>query len=268
MVNWVGTFHFTIEGVRDQSFEPSIFSTTIQPGTALTPAIVDFVFSPNTVLTHLFQATQQLVPAINDVLALILQRRSLYTGYNNIMRQYTTGGPVFQIVDIAKDYIGYNDILSNPNPQANPPPHVIRFTSDGVISLATAGTISTADVEVITGDTAAVVAASVVKAVNTSFTEQITIVSTPNFGDIVEISNGGTDFNVIWFEGSTKPLNTGVREAIFVQFAGGDTITQIAEKTVTALERGVMGVPRAADLGLQFAGTPTSPIAPTYFMVL
>ena len=106
------------------------------------------------------------------------------------------------------------------------------------------------------------------EAVNTSFEEEITIVSPPNNGDVVEMSNGTTDFNLVFIVDGNPLINPStVRKPIFVVFSGSDT-TAIAAATAAAINAGVMGVPRAADLGLSFPQSNFNQSLLQYYMVL
>ena len=73
----------------------------------------------------------------------------------------------------------------------------------------------------------------------------------------MEISNVATDFNLIYHDtdaSATPPPNpSAAREAIYVTYAGNTaTTTDVATATASGLNLGVMGVPRAADLGFTF----------------
>jgi len=129
------------------------------------------------------------------------------------------------------------------------PARIIRFGTT-----APSGTVSTATVALQPFDNAAQVARRVSEEINTRWTQTITIVSLPTNGDIVEISNNQTDFNLIfWDTAFAQPSNPStIRKAIYVQFTGADTTTQIAASTASALNFGVAGIPRAADLGYTF----------------
>lgn len=269
IISWVGDAAFFQSNNFKNQFFSNLEQTTVNPGSGSEQAVVDIRFVDNTAMSQLTGNSVNAAALPVNVVTYFYKRRPIYHAAQT-GRNYVDGGGSADVTPIPNiNYLAYNDISLNPSPQVDPPPHSIRFTIAGVTSFAPAGTISTANVPLDGDDQAAQVSANVIATVNTSFTYEIDIGSTPANGEVVEISNATTDFNLIYHDlAQTKPVNTGVREAIFVEFNSIDIPTQVAAATVAALENGVMGVPRAADIGLEFRGDSTFTNAPTYFMVL
>lgn len=253
MINWVGGSDFVTPTSNKNISASFLGSFTINNGSPTENASAQFRFVHNFSFPHKFRQENNQQGAVR-VIAYGTKTGSAYEGFTSGVRELITGGGTTQnSSNIQQGFISYNDIGNNPSPQGLVPSRVINF--GGILGhTARTGSDSTLTVNLSRSDTAAQVARKVADDVNTSFIQDITIVSTPTNGDVVEMSNSTTDFNLIFFDTAlTKPTNpSAVRKPIFVEYTTGQTTTQIAASTASAINLGVMGVPRAADLGFTF----------------
>ncbi len=266
IVNWLGTYDFHNLSNKNLFYNATSW-TVVSNGSVSTPAIVDYVFPNAQARTFIFDKRWELSPNTNLEVANTAHNPS-YFGYAPGATIREVSNPATVDAGAAIGYLAYNDVGTNPNPQLINPPRSIRFSIDGVASTAPAGSVAlnpTANVPLSLNDSKEVVAVKISETINTSFEHEITIVLVPNNGDIVEMSNVGTDFNLIFFDTDlSKPTNpSAARKAIFVEFSGSaDNTTQIAANTSSAINSGVAGVPRAADLALDMHDQPIQ-----YFMI-
>ena len=264
IVNWLGRYDFYNTGSNKNLFYNDTRWTVVSNGSVSTPAVVNYSFPDAHTQAFIFDKRWELSPDVNLGVANTAYHPT-YFGYAQSATVREVSDPGTQDTGAPLGFLAYNDTGTNPNPQPLNPPRSIRFTIDGVTSTAPTGTLSTANVPITLNDTKERVARRISETINTSFEHHITIVSTPNNADIVEISNVGTDFNLIFWDTTLpKPANPStIRKPIYVQFTGADTTIQIATATANSIESGVAGVPRAADLGLDMPEVGIS-----YFMVL
>lgn len=273
IINWLGFWDFEGPTSPLNVFTPSVHSVTQAIGTGSTPAIVDVHFTaPRPQLVLIRSAiNKDEGPGVQPFVVESTRRyTSNYHGYNNLDRIFIESGSNDQGNSAGQaNFLSYNDVTSNPVPQGAIPPRVIRFTVDGVASGAPTGTLSTLNVPIDSTDNAAQIAARVSHAVNTSFEYRIVINSEPINGDTVQISNANTDFNVIWWDtAQSRPSNPSASRApIYVPFETTQTFTQIATESARAINYGVAGIPRSADLGLTFPA-PVLPVGLQYYMKL
>jgi len=255
MINWVGSSDFETFLSNKNRFVSFIDEFTINNGSASENASAEFRFVTNYSFLHkTIDDLTILVGSPTSVTALITNTGEAYKGFTGGTKSFTTGvGALQTTTAIQAGFISYNDIGTNPGTQPEQPARVINF--GGIPGhAARTGSLSTLTVSLDKALNASQIARKVSEDVNTSFIHDITIVSTPTNGDIVEISNGSTGFNLIFFDTAlTKPTNPStVRKPIFAEYTTSQTTTQIAVATASAINLGVMGVPRAADLGFTF----------------
>lgn len=271
IISWVGTTRWDEPNTAPinafNAFDRALRVTTISNGSGSEPAVVkiNFVDTYKTAIIKQWRISNDQGTFGNSLY--VPHFVSVYTGLLNGNRAFDPAGAGLSraTVDVQGGFLAYNDIGNDPSTQPIQPPRVINFDTGAYQQEFRTGSISTLTVTLQDYHTASEVAAIVAQAVNTSSQHEITIASTPLNGDIVEISNAQTDFNLIFFDtAQTKPTNPSAsRKPIFVEFSTAQTTTQIAEATANAIEAGVMGVPRAADLGLNFPFLNTQ-----YFMFL
>ena len=253
MINWIGSSDFISPSITAIRFVNFVSSFTINNGSPTENASAQFRFVGNYAFPHKTDDALDNSGAPNRVNSLIQTTGECYQGFTGGVKERISPGGTFLSSQIQSGFISYNDSANNPATQPVQPSRVINFGPlDG--STARTGVDSTLTIILTKSDTAPQIARKVSEGVNTSFIEDITIVSTPTNGDVVEMSNSTTDFNLIFFDTAlTKPTNPStVRKPIFVEYTTGQTTTQIATSTASAINLGVMGVPRAADLGFTF----------------
>ena len=205
IIVWIGGASFTNFTTHRNVFNLWVGATVISNGSVSEPAQVRVSLPTNTSTHFLRFADSAVTP---NVLGYGLEAGWFtYQGADDASRIFdTVTSPSFGV-----GYLGYNDIANNPATQGFNPPRVIRFGSAASPSNAPTGLISTADIPTPNGATSEQLCASMVATLNTSFKYEITIASTPNNGDIVEISNATTDFNLIYYDlAQSKPVNSGL----------------------------------------------------------
>jgi len=256
IIDWFGDTNWNAASANRQSeFEPFFSQDILNAGSATESAKVAIKFLDNQPASVNAESLKDVGGAQNgnNGYENINRVRSIYRGSGNIIRTYINL-PADINVNIGQSYLAYNDVSLNPNPQLSIPPRTIRFLVQGIASIAPTGSLSNVDVPLNVGETASQVAEKISSTVNTKWTQTITIDSTPANGETIQMSNAGTDINLIFWDTSLpQPTNPStIREPIYVQFSTAQTTTQIAASTADALESGIMGVPRAADLGMFF----------------
>lgn len=267
VINWFGTSAFT--NTFSNQFDPTLHLDLESNGTATTPAQVRIRFVDAAPFPFLNEVTYSLDEGAGpngSVYKYVSLAKNIYFGKEDTLRIYRSSVVANQTCNtLTLNYLAYNDILDNPATQGFNPPHSIRFSIDGAAAGAPLGIRTTATVDIHSGDSREIVSQKVSETVNTSFVQDITIVTVPPNGEIIEMSNDITDFNLIfWDTALPRPVNPSlVRKPIYVQFTGALSVNQIATNTATAIDEGVMGIPRAADLGLPFSDNTQQ-----YYMVL
>ena len=267
LINWFVEFNFInnsilAPGAGGQlcAFTYFLHTSTVSTGSTTTPAImhlwcVDASSRARKVLEY------KLSGGVSSTFYLQnWTQHQINSVYDNTVlnRVVEDTGGASPSVTYHSHFFGYNDVSNNPATQGVNPPRVLRFSVDGHAPNGPTGLTTTATIDLFSGDSKEVVAAKIVVQLNTSFSNTITIVDTPNNGDIVQICNGQTNFNLIfWDTDQTKPSNPDTRVPIYVEYTTAQTTDDIALSAQTAIEYAVMGVPLAADLGLSF-GTETT----------
>ena len=251
LVSYLGNLDFQTFNANKNLFYPAHSWSIQNNGSPTESAEVTYTFDDVSRSDNMLTDKRLAGNPPGTVLVAINETNSYYQGFSGF-REYDAAGGLQQASQVT-GYLGYNDAGPPAGPQTFPPPRVIRFTVNGVTNAPT-GSVSTATIPLTLFDTKEQVCQKLSEVLNESAVHTITVVSAPTNGDIIEISNDQTDFNLIMYDtAQPKPVNpSAVRKPIYVPFTQAQTTTQIAESIVTVLEYGVMGIPRAADLGLPF----------------
>lgn len=253
VIGWVANFDFDDAGSSNKNrIYPLLRWKNVVGGDGSTPASVIYQFQDINNYNFIADATS----TINASPFVLSQKFSETSQYGAVSgnRAFLTGGGVTQEANFESGYLAYNDIANNPNPQGANPPRAIHFEIDGIASTAPTGLISTATVSLQSFNSKEAVARRVSEALNDSAIWEWSITNVPTNGETANISNDQTDFIVIFYDTTqTKPTNPDItRKPIFIEFTPAQTTDIIAQNLGFELERAVMGIPRAADLGLVF----------------
>jgi hypothetical protein len=255
IVSWCGVSALSVFSNFQTAHTATFYPTTVAVvneviGSGSTNAVVRLKFQsegdvmrPKEASTRTDQGEDPLIP--------VLAANSNYL--NTFQTFWAQEVPTAGSVTINTNYLAYNDISSNPATQANPPPHVIRFHVDGVGGqTAPSGTLTTAIININTGDSGTDVALRFSETINTAWLETGVVVSTPNNGDNLFISNPTTDFIIIYFDTTqTKPANpVPARTPIFVEYTPATSLEDIAQATADAVNASMAAIPYYPDLGL------------------
>lgn len=280
IVSWIG--NTTFSGFNDSGevsfrsfFNNFLTIETIDAGSVSSQAVVDITFrndSPTQYDTRLDYYDKQNFDLAANTLPAISPQDKLDLPYFNkdINRNiYESGGSNPGSATVTIGYFSYNDASAgnNPDPQPNPPIRCIRYSIDGDAGVNSPnGTLSTLVVDISAQDSAQEVALKTSDAVNSKWTEVITVNSLPSQGEYVTFSNRETEFTVIYYEqGTSLPSNPVANSyAIYVEFTSGQSNDTVAANTTLAIQNAQAGVPYWPDLGLPQIPKDSG----TYYMVL
>lgn len=224
----------------------------ISIGSPSTPAIVEFTLPSSNPTRYIkrqssgsFVAEQ---PGGGGVVADII----VSSNEIGLINPYEAIESITNAATYGSNYFSYNSSTDNPGTQPVNPARVIKFGPNGPTGTTSTLTIPLSELSF--NKTPAEMARLYRIHINNPFLYQITVAATPNNGDILEISNGMSSFNVIfWDTGQLRPANpSSIRKVIYVPFESSNTIQQIALALANSIERGVAGIPKAADVGLSF----------------
>ena len=253
IVDWFIGIEFVFNNTNGASAQWNYFySEVLNNGSVSENAQIRFQFQDAENISYIENSTNNDGVGItnNFTGGKFIEVRNIYKGIGFRREQNSVN---IRVVNYFTGFLAYNDIGQNPVRQGAIPPRVIGFSIDGVAYAGQTGNLSTAIVDILSGDAKEIVAQRISETINTSFLKSITIVSLPNNGDIVQLSNDQTDFNLIfWDTDQVQPANPDSRVPIYVQYTTAQSTTDIGATAQTQIENAVMGVPRAADLGLPF----------------
>lgn len=267
ILSWVGRTSWVTQANSENIFEEFLSSTIINPGSSTEAAIVDFKFRANGLASHSIQSVQE-GGGVDNLISDIKRIDSLYEGFTQGYREFFNS-PVGSNTQIQEGFLSYNDDGDSVT-QGEQPPRVINFggvNNAGIYGPPRDGATSTAVVLLDVDDNAPTVARKISEVINTSWVYEITIPAVPTNGQTVDISTNSQDLIVIYWDTDSFPVRpantTPARKPIYVQFSPStQTVNDIADATRDALNNGVMGVPRAADLGFYFSDNTQ------YYMIL
>jgi len=267
IVSWFGSTSFRATASNRNSFPTSgqnIFSSNIIPqiinaGDGSNSAVVEFVF-PDNMTTWLHSEDNNIfydntaTTDANSAWTNTTQANPLYLNslQDEQIRNVGSGGTP-STISIKHNYFAYNDINNNPSTQNDPPPRVIRYSIDGDTGQnIPTGTDSTLIISIDQNDSAEKIALKTSNAINTSWEEEITIISRPLNLTTVEYSGPQDDYIIVYFDlPATRPENPDTsRIPLYVGVGISDTIAQIASATKEVINDSTAGIPYWPDLGL------------------
>ena len=247
IVNWFGMSSYFYSVVTTPTgvlgFSPYFECGTLTSGGATTNATARISFTDND--PEVFKSLI-LTPLLEnmEILEYPYKNTDFYVGDSSNSNINST---------VKCNYFAYNDSSDNPNPQPDPPPRVIRYSVDGDKGKDSPnGTISTLIIDIDKGDRAQEIALKSMMAINEPWEETITIVSIPQNGDYVTLPLEDDEFVVVfWDAAQAKPGNPLPADfPVYVKYNLADSLIEIAEKTVAAINASHIGLPLWQDLGL------------------
>lgn len=220
----------------------------VQNGDGSNPAIVNVMFHDNEKSLFKDIINIHVTPAFDFTFS----RDTLIHNYFNQTFSVRSIGSA-NTTTFTTGFFSYNDIGTNPDPQPDPPPRVIRYSVDSDAGSASpTGTVSTLVISVNSGDNAQKVCLKSSNAINEPWEETIEIVSTPDNGDYVTLPIASDEFIVIfWDTAQAQPANPLPADIpIYVQFTVAEALTTIAQSTSDSIDESHVGIPYWPDLGL------------------
>jgi len=267
IVSWVGNVSHEQANQNEQAildtyrylFFPALKVQTLDPGSISTQAKVSITFVQNNFHMHLVDSTLMVLDVNNTNDGRVpvdnMQGLPVYRNIQGTTKRTDPSSP--PVATLLSGYFSYNDTSDNPGQQPTTPIRTIRFSVDGDAGANNPiGTLSTLIVPLATGDSSNDVASKTSNAVNTSWIEQIDIVSVPQQGDSVNIAHFTQDFIIIYFDTTfpEEPANPDPsRVPIFVEFSPTDSLEDIAQTTADQINSSSAGIPYAPEIGLEDA---------------
>ena len=223
-------------------------SEVISNGSASTYAEINFKLKDVQSISYASRGSLVSNVSNNDGTYFIWETPNIYSSLNFTRALQFNQNPVSYVTG----FWAYNDIDHQPNPQTSTPPRTIKFSVDGAAVVGPTPIVSNLTIPISSSMNKEMICATIVEYVNTSYIKTLTINTLTN-GAIVQLSSDQTDFNLIfWDTAQTKPANPDTRVPIYVEYTTTQTTDEVATTAKTQLERAVMGIPKAADLGLYF----------------